>query len=50
MPPPWNAIMADPRHRMAIDHDDHIYILQSRPLKIMEVEREAMKSLCGLRI
>jgi len=25
----------------AIDHNDHIYILQSRPLRIMEVEREA---------
>lgn len=27
----------------AIDHDDHIYILQSRPLRIMEIEREALK-------
>lgn len=26
----------------AIDEDDQIYILQSRPLKIMEVEREAL--------
>ena len=27
----------------AIDHEDHVYILQSRPLKIIEVEREALK-------